>query len=111
MSRTVSQQMLNKQIVSKEQLNEASNRQRMHGGRLGQNLVALGYISEDQLDSFFKRVRLPGSLARSVECTRQALVIVNDCCGESTWRIARSQTDALQTKPIQSQVPAGAGIE
>jgi hypothetical protein len=40
MSRRVSQQMLNKQIVSKEQLNEASNRQRMHGGRLGQNLVA-----------------------------------------------------------------------
>ena len=55
MSRRVSQQMLNKQIVSKEQLNEASNRQRMHGGRLGQNLVALGYLSEDQLDSFFKR--------------------------------------------------------
>jgi predicted ATPase with chaperone activity len=47
--------MLNNRIVTKEQLQEAANRQRLHGGRLGQNLVALGYISEDQLDSFFKR--------------------------------------------------------
>lgn len=55
MSRRVSQKMLNEQIVTREQLREATNRQRLHGGRLGQNLVALGYITEDQLDTFFKR--------------------------------------------------------
>lgn len=54
-SRRTNQQMLDKQVVSKEQLSEAANRQRLHGGRLGQNLVALGYISESQLNSFFKR--------------------------------------------------------
>jgi predicted ATPase with chaperone activity len=47
--------MLDEQIVTREQLKEATKRQRLHGGRLGQNLVALGYISEDQLGSFFKR--------------------------------------------------------
>jgi len=55
MSRHVSQKMLNEQIVTKQQLSEAASRQRLHGGRLGQNLVALGYISEDQLGTFFKR--------------------------------------------------------
>jgi len=55
MSRRESQKMLNEQIVTKQQLREAASRQRLHGGRLGQNLVALGYISEDQLGTFFKR--------------------------------------------------------
>ena len=55
LSRRVSQKMLNEQIVTRQQLSEAANRQRLHGGRLGQNLVALGYISEDQLGTFFKR--------------------------------------------------------
>ena len=55
LSRRVSQKMLNEQIVTRKQLSEAAHRQRLHGGRLGQNLVALGYISEDQLGTFFKR--------------------------------------------------------
>ena len=55
MNKRLSQQILNKQIVTKKQLREAAERQRLHGGRLGQNLVALGYINEDQLGSFFKR--------------------------------------------------------
>lgn len=55
MSRRVSQQMLSKQVVTKEQLKAATKRQRLHGGRLGQNLVALGYIDEGQLATFFKR--------------------------------------------------------
>jgi predicted ATPase with chaperone activity len=55
MSRGASQGILNEKIVTKQQLSEATGRQRLHGGRLGQNLVALGYISEDQLETFFKR--------------------------------------------------------
>ena len=55
MSRRLSQRMLREQVVTKRQLHEAISRQRLHGGRLGQNLVALGYITEDQLDTFFKR--------------------------------------------------------
>ena len=55
MSKQTSQRMLNEQVVTKSQLREAFRRQRLHGGRLGQNLVALGYITEDQLGTFFKR--------------------------------------------------------
>jgi predicted ATPase with chaperone activity len=55
MSKRASQKMLNEQVVTKLQLREAIRRQRLHGGRLGQNLVALGYITEDQLGTFFKR--------------------------------------------------------
>jgi len=55
MSQRTNQRMLNEQVVTKLQLREAIRRQRLHGGRLGQNLVALGYITEDQLGSFFKR--------------------------------------------------------
>jgi energy-coupling factor transporter ATP-binding protein EcfA2 len=54
-SKRFSQKMLDDQIVTPLQLREATKRQRLHGGRLGQNLVALGYINEDQLGSFFKR--------------------------------------------------------
>jgi hypothetical protein len=55
MSRRASQRMLNEKLVTKQQLLKATNRQRLHGGRLAQNLVALGYITEDQLDTFFRR--------------------------------------------------------
>ncbi|MDT8440161.1 MAG: ATPase [Desulfuromonadales bacterium] len=55
MSKPFGEKMLEENRVSKEQVREALTRQRLNGGRLGQNLVALGYISEDQLDSFFKR--------------------------------------------------------
>ena len=55
MSKDASSHTVREQVVTKLQLREAIKRQRLHGGRLGQNLVALGYINEDQLDSFFKR--------------------------------------------------------
>jgi predicted ATPase with chaperone activity len=58
MSTRLSRKILNEQIVTKEQLSEATSRQRLHGGRLGHHLVALGYISEDQLGTFFKRTPL-----------------------------------------------------
>ncbi len=54
-NRLLGEKMIDKHIVSKEQIRQAMRRQRLQGGRLGQNLVALGHIREDQLDSFFKR--------------------------------------------------------
>lgn len=55
-NKLLGQKMLDQQIITKEQVRAAMRRQRLHGGRLGQNLVALGYLSEDQLGSFFKRI-------------------------------------------------------
>jgi len=48
--------MLKDEIVTRDQLREAALRQRLHGGRIGQNLLALGYITEEQLEDFFIRI-------------------------------------------------------
>ncbi len=66
MSKLLGEKMLEEQVVTKQQLREALGRQRLHGGRLGQNLVALGYLSEDQLGTFFQRTPpAPDSLAET----------------------------------------------
>jgi predicted ATPase with chaperone activity len=54
-NKRLGQKMLDEKVVTPQQIREALGRQRLHGGRLGQNLMALGYIDEDQLDGFFKR--------------------------------------------------------
>jgi energy-coupling factor transporter ATP-binding protein EcfA2 len=64
MSKLLGEKMLDERIVTRQQLREALGRQRLHGGRLGQNLVALGYLSEDQVGTFFQRTPpVPTSLA------------------------------------------------
>jgi energy-coupling factor transporter ATP-binding protein EcfA2 len=50
--------LLEKKLITEEQLNEALERQRLHGGRLGYNLVALGAIREEQLATVFSKVPL-----------------------------------------------------
>lgn len=40
--------------VTEEQLERALEHQKRHGGRVGQNLVALGYITQETLEKFFK---------------------------------------------------------
>jgi predicted ATPase with chaperone activity len=55
MNKLLGEKMLEEKVVTRQQLREALGRQRLHGGRLGQNLVALGYLSEDQLGKFFHR--------------------------------------------------------
>ena len=55
-SKLLGEKMVAEQVVTKQQLREALGRQRLHGGRLGQNLVALGYLSEDQLSKFFHHI-------------------------------------------------------
>lgn len=42
-------------IITEKELDEALERQRKEGGRLGQNLVALGFIKQEDLRDFFKR--------------------------------------------------------
>ena len=54
-NKLLGEKMLAEHTVTKQQLREALGRQRLHGGRLGQNLMALGYLSEDRLEHFFHR--------------------------------------------------------
>lgn len=55
MERLLGEKLLKENLVSEEQLSKALERQRFHGGRLGHNLVALGYTSPEELNTFFKR--------------------------------------------------------
>jgi len=65
-NKLLGEKMLEQEMVTRQQLREALGRQRLHGGRLGQNLVALGYLSEDQLEKFFHRTPpAPNSLAET----------------------------------------------
>jgi len=55
MKQPLGQHLLDEQFVTEEQLKRALERQRIHGGRLGHNLVSLGYITPSELNTFFKR--------------------------------------------------------
>jgi type IV pilus assembly protein PilB len=42
-------------LITREQLNQALQQQQTAGGRIGSNLVKLGFISEDDITSFLSR--------------------------------------------------------
>jgi predicted ATPase with chaperone activity len=44
------ERLIEKKKITKKQLQKALERQRLHGGRLGNNMVALGFIDEDDLN-------------------------------------------------------------
>lgn len=63
MAKLVGERLKEKYKLSDKQLQAALEHQRLHGGRLGNNLVELGFISEEELDSFFHIKPLkPGTL-------------------------------------------------
>ena len=47
--------LIDEGIITEQQLVMALERQKLQGGRVGHNLVALGCISEHALEEFFKR--------------------------------------------------------
>ena len=49
--------LLSKGIISEAQLNKVLHQQKIAGGRLGDNLVALGYISRGELKPSCKNRR------------------------------------------------------
>jgi predicted ATPase with chaperone activity len=49
------QKLLKEKFVTEEQLHNAIERQRLNGGRIGNNLVALGYTTPEELNTFLKR--------------------------------------------------------
>ncbi|HEY6873996.1 MAG TPA: ATPase [Geobacteraceae bacterium] len=51
----IGRRLLKDGIITESELNEALERQRREGGRLGQNLVALGYINDEDLNNYFKK--------------------------------------------------------
>ncbi|MEW6416669.1 MAG: type IV-A pilus assembly ATPase PilB [Nitrospirota bacterium] len=55
MAPKLGQLLISSNIISEDQLKEALNLQRREGGRLGTNLVKLGYITEEKLVTFLSR--------------------------------------------------------
>ena len=55
MASKIGQLLVNSRIISEDQLNEAVGLQRREGGRLGANLIKLGYITEEKLVSFLSK--------------------------------------------------------
>jgi len=58
--------LMEQNLVTEQQFGEALARQRLHGGHLGSNLVACGFLSEAELGAFFHQVpQMPTSLEES----------------------------------------------
>ncbi|PLX85621.1 MAG: ATPase [Desulfuromonas sp.] len=52
---TLGEQLLAERVISESHLHKALARQKVHGGRLGHNLVALGYVTPEKLNTFLRR--------------------------------------------------------
>lgn len=75
MENLLGQKLIKDRVVTEEQLGKALERQTLHGGRLGHNLVALGYTTPEELKNFFAvRPNEP----RSVEDTGLDLSFIAD---------------------------------
>ena len=63
MEELLGEQLVAKRLLTDEQLELALERQHLHGGRLGSNIVALGFLSREKLKAFLnRRPRAPQSL-------------------------------------------------
>jgi predicted ATPase with chaperone activity len=75
MNKQLGEKLLEEKVVTEKQLKEALERQRLHGGRLGYNLLSLGYITPDELHIFFSPRPEP---VRSVEESGLELSFIAD---------------------------------
>lgn len=62
-------------VITQAQLAEGLERQRRHGGRLGRNLIALGYVTEQEIKSMYQKHPSP---PRSVEDTGLDFSFISD---------------------------------
>lgn len=75
MEKLIGQRLLSEGLIREEHLKKALERQRIYGGRIGHNLVALGFIKAEELEQFFKRYpKSPSSL----EATGLSLSFITD---------------------------------
>lgn len=56
--KTIGEQLLEAGLINEEQLEEAIERQKQYGGRLGDILAELGYVSEEQLDQLLGKPKM-----------------------------------------------------
>jgi energy-coupling factor transporter ATP-binding protein EcfA2 len=75
MADMLGQRFMEKHNITEEQLAKALERQRTHGGRLGENLVALGFVRPEDVDALFRKVPQP---LKSVEETGLSLAFLRE---------------------------------
>jgi len=71
----IGQKLLKEKVITEEQLKKAIDRQRLKGGRIGHNLVALGFITPEELNKLLKRYP---SAPKTVEDTGLELSFIAD---------------------------------
>ena len=55
MAELLGQRLVNGKLVTEEQIHKAIERQKLHGGRIGDNIIALGYTTLEELNAFLKK--------------------------------------------------------
>ena len=71
----IGQRLLKERIITEEQLKKAIERQRLQGGRIGYNLVVLGFLKPEELDSF---IAIYPTALKTVEETGLELSFISD---------------------------------
>jgi energy-coupling factor transporter ATP-binding protein EcfA2 len=55
MGELLGQRLVKEKLVTEEQVHKAIERQKLHGGRIGDNIIALGYTTLEELNAFLKK--------------------------------------------------------
>jgi hypothetical protein len=94
--------LLAKNVITEEQLNKVLQQQKIAGGRLGDNLVALGYVSRQTLEAILQE---PPSVPKTVDETGlDANFLLNSL-------LRTMYISALQTIPeISEQIKLTRGV-
>jgi predicted ATPase with chaperone activity len=71
----IGQRLLKEKVITDKQLKKALERQRLHGGRIGHNLVALGLITPDEFNTF---IEIHPTVLKTVENTGLELSFIAD---------------------------------
>src|SRR3970282_159333 len=71
----IGEELVRKNLITEEQLQEALEWQTIHGGRIGKNLVALNFITTEELASFFAT---DTHAPRTIEDTGLELSLIED---------------------------------
>jgi energy-coupling factor transporter ATP-binding protein EcfA2 len=95
MASSLGESLLEKKIITKAQLNQALERQRREGGRLGCNLIALGYIDKEQLSGIFEKVP---EIPKDVEATGLELEFIVNLALKQAFFLGEFQLPELANR-------------
>ena len=94
--------LLEKNVINEQQLKTVLHQQKIAGGRLGDNLVALGYVTRERLDEILQE---PPRIAKTIEQTGLESNFLLNCL------LRTMHISALQTIPeLSEQIKLTRGV-